>query len=309
MFLARRVRPDVIHTWLTYMDILGGLSAKLLRIPWVMSERSGAEMYRPAVLNRLRAALGRHAHLIAANSTGGAGYWTDLGVPPVRVVVIPNFVPLGEFDSAPILQDPRISEDEELVLHVGRLSSEKNPQLVIAAFREVCRERPRAKLAFCGEGPLLDRLKAQVHEAGLDERVIFAGFVPRVASWIKRAGVVVAVSTFEGHPNAALEAMAARVPLVVSNIPSYRAILDDCSASFVSPNEPRAIAAAIVDALQDRNRQASDRAARARLTVEHLSLDSMVQQYEGLYQRVVEIAGSTLSALGTVRPAPDGRRR
>src|SRR6476659_1354010 len=43
--MVRRVKPDVLHTWLPYMDVVGGASARLLRVPWVMSERSAAPCY------------------------------------------------------------------------------------------------------------------------------------------------------------------------------------------------------------------------------------------------------------------------
>ena len=66
-----------------------------------------------------------------------------------------------------------------------------------------------------------ERLLATIRSAGLRERVIFAGFVDDVASWLKRAGAMVAVSRFEGHPNAVLEAMAAGLPVVVGRLPDH----------------------------------------------------------------------------------------
>ncbi|HEY6140696.1 MAG TPA: glycosyltransferase, partial [Thermoanaerobaculia bacterium] len=240
--LVRRVRPDVMHTWLTQMDILGGLVSRLLRIPWVMSERSSASMYPPILLNRARVAVGRHADLVAANSTGGADYWKDRGVAAARIAVVPNFVPLHEIESAPPLDDARIDAGDELVLYVGRLSQEKNLPRLIEAMAIVCRERPRARLALCGDGVQRDALAAQVRAAALDERVVFTGFVPNVPSWLKRANALAAVSFTEGHPNAVLEAIAAGAPLVLSDIPAYRAVVDEGAASFVPVDDARTMA-------------------------------------------------------------------
>lgn len=284
--LARRLRPDLIHTWLTHMDVAGGAAAKLLGIPWVMSERSAALYYPPTLLNRLRLAAGRRADRIVANSPGGAEYWREAGVPPARIEVVPNYVVPDEIDSAGALDDPRIGAGDELVLHVGRLSPDKNLPALIAAMAHVCRRRPSARLALCGEGPLRGTLEEQVRAAGLQEHVVFAGFVQNVASWLKRAAAVVTVSPCEGHPNAVLEALAAGAPLVVSDIPAHRAILGDDAALFVPANDARAIAAAIEETLENR-RAALDRAARARSAVAALALDAVASRYEEIYREVL----------------------
>lgn len=288
--LMRRLRPDVIHTWLAHMDVVGGITARLLRVPWVMSERSAALNYPRSLLHNVRIALGKGADLIVPNSAGGVEYWISHGVDPTRIEIVPNFVPLEEVESADVLRDSRIAESDELVLYVGRLSPEKNLNALIDAMQHVCRQRPSAKLAICGEGPLLSDLTARARAAGLEERIVFAGFVPNVAPWLKRSRAVAAVSLFEGHPNAVLEAMAAGVPVVVSDIPAYRSILDDDSASFVPVADPLEIAAAIVRTLDNR-RSADERAALAKEGVRSLSLESAVTRYEEIYRRVLAARG------------------
>lgn len=283
--LARRLRPDVIHTWLTHMDIAGGMSARLLRIPWVMSERSAAGLYPPIMMNRVRELIGRQANMIVANSPGGVDYWRGLGVPPGRIELIRNFVPVEEIAAAPMLDDCRVAAGVELIVHAGRLSPEKNLLTLLAAMEEVFRKRPRAKLALCGEGPLHDTLAAQVSAKGLEERVIFAGFVTNVASWLKRAGVAITISETEGHPNAVLEAAAAGASLVLSDIGAHRAIVDESSAAFVPPLDVHAIAEAIDRTLEDRD-AALRRAARARSAVSGLTLEATVTEYERTYRRV-----------------------
>lgn len=284
--LTRKIRPDVINTWLTQMDIVAGVLAPLLRVPWVLSERSAAGSYPPDWLNRARVAAGRRAGIIAANSAGGAEYWQSHGVPAARIEIVPNFVPSDEIEAAPPLDDARVAAGDELVVHVGRLSPEKNLSTLIAAMEIVCRERPRARLVLCGDGPLRDALIAQADAAGLRERVVFAGFVPNVASWLKRAAVLVAVSFVEGHPNAVLEAMAAGVPVVLSDIPAYRAVADATSAAFVPADDARAMAAAIAETLQERG-PALERAARARAAIAPLSLAAAAERYEQIYAHAI----------------------
>jgi glycosyltransferase involved in cell wall biosynthesis len=199
---------------------------------------------------------------------------------------VPNFVPLAEIDAAEAVDDARLSRDDELLVHVGRLSFEKNLPLLVDALRHVVRARPRAKLVFLGEGQMLPELSARIGEAGLRERTVFAGFVPNVASWLKRAAAVVAVSLYEGHPNAVLEAVAARTPVIVSDIPAYRAILDGGAAAFVEPRDVRGIAAAIINTLDDRA-TAAQRAAHAQQALHALSLEATAERYETAYRRAI----------------------
>ena len=285
MLLLKRLRPDVVQTWLPHMDIAGGAAARLLGIPWVMSERSAAPAYPPSLLNRMRVAAGRRAAVIVANSRGGAEYWAACGVEPSRIEIVPNFVPVEEIAAAPPVSDPRIADGDELLVHVGRLAPEKNLEPLLDALGLVFAARPRAKFAFCGEGPLRAPLAERVRAAGIGSRILFPGYVPNVSSWLKRASAAVALSRFEGHPNAVLEAMAAGVPVIVSEIPAFRAILDDASAAFVPSDDAETIAAAILATLDDRS-GALRRAARARQAVVSLPSADVVSRYEEIYRRV-----------------------
>ena len=286
VMLTRRLRPDVIHTWMTQMDILGGGAARLLGIPWIVSERSVGLNYPPSVLHSIRVAAGRRATRVLPNSVEGANYWQAHGVPPARIEVIPNCVPVRDIEAAQPVVDHRIASDDEVVLVVGRLSHEKNLDTLVIALRQLVRVRPRMKVFFCGDGPLLRALENQVGEAGLAERVVFAGFVSNVAPWLKRARVLVAVSLWEGHPNAVLEAMAAGTPVVVSDIPSFRSVLDEESAWFAPASDASAIANALGAVLAS-PAEAARRARNAKANLQGASVDVTVTRYEDAYRRAI----------------------
>lgn len=296
--LLGRLRPDVAHTWLTHMDVGAGPSAALLGIPWVMSERSSARAYPPSPINRLRLAAGSRATLIAANSPGGVAYWRSNGVDGSRVELVPNYVPIGDIRAASAIDDGRLAGDDEVILHMARLSPEKNAGVLVRAFPDVVRARPRARLVFCGDGPLSAPLAAQAAALGLRDRVLFADFVPDPARWLKRASAVVTVSSFEGCPGSVLEAMAAGIPLIVSDIGAHRALLSDAAALFVADDDPRAVATAIVDTLRDRA-AADARAARARAGLADRSLQDVTNAYLRVYEKAIALAGD--------RSAPETR--
>ena len=280
--LSRRLRPDVIHTFLTQMDIVGGAAATILRIPWVLSERSNVNAYPPALRHRMRAMIGKQADAIVANSPAGADYWRRVAPGVARIRVIPNAIPHTEIDAAAPLADP---PPGELILYAGRLSPEKNLKPLLAALAPILRER-NATAAFCGDGMLRKELEQKTRDLGIEGRTRFAGNVPNVWSWMKSASAIVAVSTFEGNPNAVLEAAAAGVPLILSDIPAHRAVFGDDAARFVDGSMPESITIGILDVLENRQ-EALARARRAREAIGSRTEDEILSQYEQVYREVI----------------------
>lgn len=284
--LIHRERPDVIQTWLRQMDVIGGLATLATRTRWVLAERSIAAAYQANVKDRwLRSAVGSRAGAIVANSRDGVDYWRGRCRPSTILGYIPNAVPFDQIQEAKPADPPDVARGRRFVLVVGRLSAEKNLAVVIQAIELVLRDVDMA-LVICGEGPLRDDLATLIAKLGLGERVVFAGLRPDVWSLMKRAVAVVNASVFEGHPNVVLEAAAAGCPLVLSDIPAHRAVIDDISALFFAASSPGDLASAIVDvALQPE--AAENRARHAALSVRGLSIERAVEQYQVVYSELV----------------------
>jgi glycosyltransferase involved in cell wall biosynthesis len=124
----------------------------------------------------------------------------------------------------------------------------------------------------------------------LHERVTVMAYSPELWALMKRAQVVVSPSLFEGRPNTVLEAMACRVPLVVSDIPEHREILDGASAMLVSPSSPGDLANAIERTLADRAASQA-RVAVAAERVARYDVASIAQEYSGMYRNVIRREG------------------
>ena len=278
--LIRKVRPDVVQTWLTQMDVAGGLAALLTRRPWIVSERTHKIYYPRDAKHGLRRQLGRFADAVVANSPGGVEYWDGVRV---EKVIIPNALPLEEIAAAP--RDESDFGAAEVVLFVGRFDPAKNLDNLVDALAQVVRERD-AVAVLCGEGPLESDLRARIARAGVADRVRLLGFTDRVWSLMKRADVLVAASWFEGHPNVVMEAAACGCPLVLSDIPAHRHCFGDDAALFSDPSDPAGLAAAIRQTLEDRA-AASGRAGRARAVASALSVDSAAKSYLRAYEKVI----------------------
>ena len=100
--------------------------------------------------------------------------------------------------------------------NVGRFWAQKNHRFLIAIAAEVAKREPDMRLVLLGEGPLEGEIRAQIAELGLGDRVIFTDIRPRPL--LAAIDVFVLPSLYEGLPLVGIEAQAAGVPLVMSDV-------------------------------------------------------------------------------------------
>lgn len=286
LFRAIRLTgADLVHTFLPQMDILGGIAALTLRKPWLLSERSSPLGYPASGKSRLRAWLGRRADAVVANSAYGLEVWPHH---PERYV-IPNGIDLAAIERAPVdlLAGRETLRGRTVIVSVARLSAEKRLERLLGAVRQVKREIPDLLLVLAGSGPEETSLRSHAAALGVEDHVLFAGFRSDVWSWLKHASAFVSPSLFEGQPNAVLEAAAAGVPQVLSDIPMHRHAVGDEGALFVSPEDEDQLAAAILSHLKDPE-AARRTALAARREVESLSVERAADHLAKLYRDLLD---------------------
>lgn len=295
--LIRTLRPAVVQTWLPQMDILAGVAARLTATPFLLSERSSAAAYAVGWKNRLRRWVGQRATAVVANSQSGLDYW---GPTVADRRVIRNGMPLAAIRAAvPAVPGTLgLPPDARIALFAGRLNAEKNVATLLQALEAVLARQSDCVAVLFGDGPLHTSLRAQVERMQAHDRVRLAGFTPDLWCWMRRASVFVSVSLFEGNPNTVLEAMAIGCPLVVSDIPPHREILDERMARFCNPASKDAIAQAI-EAVLEAPAAAAQRAAAASVAADEWTLERGARAYLDLYR---ELTSRRIALEGTVSP-------
>jgi glycosyltransferase involved in cell wall biosynthesis len=283
----KRVAPDIVQCWLLQMEVLGGLASLATGTPWLFSERSSAGAYPATMKNRLRVGMAGLASGIVANSEAGKDYWETRVSRSVPRYVVKNGLPLDEIDAAPAAAPEELggAPGDALILSAGRFDDGKNAAALVHAISFLDRAR-RARALLCGDGAGRVAVENLVAELGLTGTVKITGFAPNLWNLLKGATMLVSPSRFEGSPNVVLEAMACGCPLVVSDIAAHRELLDEHSALFVSPDDPRAIARAVEQIIGD-PAAASGRAAAARARARGHGLPVVAQQYQSVYEDVL----------------------
>ena len=153
------------------------------------------------------------------------------GLPYEKINVVPNGVNLNLFNG--IERDYNFRrkyamDNEKIILFMGRLVYEKGIQHLISAMPKILNGYHDAKLVICGNGGMLDELKAQANNLGLGDKVYFAGYMngKDVQRMYKAADIAVFPSTYEPFGIVALEAMLSENPIVVSDIGGLNEIVD-----------------------------------------------------------------------------------
>jgi glycosyltransferase involved in cell wall biosynthesis len=268
------------------MDILGGSIAILTGVPWVISERSSAAAYPRQWKHDLRCWMAGKATAVVANSSKGVEYWRPRLRDSVRLLAIDNGIPVEEIEKIGAESGHRDSKDAQIVLFAGRFVPERNLKTLIDALHTVLREGGR-RAVLCGDGPERGMVERQLLTLGLQDRVILTGQVRETElwHWMRRADAFVSLSFFEGQPNSVLEAMAARCPLVVSDIPEHRDFIGADAALFVDPRDVAGAAQAIDRALSDRT-QSRTRADVAYEICKGRTISKMAQEYCKFYREI-----------------------
>ena len=285
--LMGRIKPDLVHTWLHQMDILGGVAAIMLGIPFVISERSNSFAYLGGLRDRVRLMIGKKAALVLANSEGGKAYWASHGKNRDLIRVVRNGIPFEEIGRIPAdgTEDARVDSGSERIIFAGRYSVEKNLKNLLMVMGKVLNVRPRAVALLFGEGPLKGELVDTSRKLNLGDRVRILDYSDKLWHVLKRAKVFVSVSYFEGNPNTVLEAGACKCPLVLSDIPAHREIFDSACAWFVDPHSPEAISEGVLRVLEEPE-EAERRVESAYSRISAYSVESMSREYCTLYRRM-----------------------
>lgn len=213
--VIREIRPDIILSFLTHVNVAAIISSLGLKVSVVVSERT----YPPAMPLGFLLTLARKWLYPFAKSvvvqTEVTKSWLSGYSPRINAVVIPNPIiwPFPEVDRN-TKTNFVVSDKAKIVLAVGRLGEEKGFDVLIQAFAEIASLQIEWHLVIVGEGSERKKLEQLVGQLGLDDRISLPGRTDNVSAWYQQADLFVLSSRFEGFPNALLEAMAHGVPAV-----------------------------------------------------------------------------------------------
>lgn len=195
-----------------------------------------------------------------------------------RLRLIPNYVDTELFR---LFLKPSPSGSVRLIF-VGRLAPEKNLGALIEAVREL-----KVKLDIIGQGPCRESLQAQAADM---PQVRFRGVLPheQLPALLAASDIFVFPSLYEGHPKTPIEAMACGLPIIGSDVPGIRELIDHGRTGLLCCSDSKSLRQAIVSLLDDSERRLRMGRAARESVVERFSLEHIVDLELKLYRSLVK---------------------
>ncbi|MBM4177428.1 glycosyltransferase, partial [Candidatus Gribaldobacteria bacterium] len=193
-----------------------------------------------------------------------------------KIAIIPNYIDTDLFKPNYFAK-----KEPNSVCYVGRLSKEKNIDLLIKSIKDL----PEVRLYLIGDGLLKNELQKQAESLGLEKRVIFLGKIEneKLPDLLNKCEVFALLSNYEGNPKALLEAMACGLVCITSDIEGVREIIQDKqNGLLLNGNEPSSFPSVLHFIKQ--NKELSQQVSQqARKTIEsNFSLEKILAREVGL---------------------------
>jgi glycosyltransferase involved in cell wall biosynthesis len=229
-------RPDILHSWIFAANAYGRLVAGSRPRPKVIVSERCVDSWKSGWQLWLdRRQIGRTTRLVA-NSASVAEFYQHLGVPAAKITVIPNGIEIPEGpppDRDRALEELQIPPGSRVIGFVGRLAPQKRVKDLIWAMQLLQQLSDRVYLLLVGDGPERNDLIALARHVGCEHLVRFAGYREDAAKLLALCHVFWLGSEFEGMSNSLMEAMAAGVPVVATDIPPNRELVVDGQTGFL----------------------------------------------------------------------------
>jgi glycosyltransferase involved in cell wall biosynthesis len=304
--IVRDRRPDLVHTTLFEADVCGRPAARLAGRPVVSSlvnegygeshlDDPGLRRWRVRAAQAVDAATARLTPRMHAVSEFIADEMAShLRYPRSRIDVVPrgrDSAVLGRRSPerrSVARQGLGVTDGRPVVLAVARQEHQKGLDVLVDAMAEVRQAVPDVSLVVAGrDGAHTDALLAAVDRLDLGQTVRFLGARTDVGDLLCAADLFVLPSRREGSPGSVMEAMALEVPLVVSDIPQIREVVDESCARLVPPEDHKRLGEAIVASLQEPvAAEAAAHAAYARF-LDRFTIEVVARRMIGFYERAL----------------------
>ena len=295
--LCRELKTDVIHSHLSGANLYACLAGAIGRIPVIATYHN--ELYMPTSSEKYVPLKTFIVRKLASMTILVADFmkkeYAERGkFPPNRLMTIYSGIDFGDdldVNTAKLRQSLDISDDKLVVGNVANLRSPKGHQYLVEAAAQICKDIPNVEFLLIGEegkGNLKEQLEDQIADLRLEENVKLLGFRRDVKQLLRIMDVFVLPSLSEGLPLSVVEAMAASLPVVATDVGGLKEIVSDGETGYLVESGNAAVLADKVSTLlTDKNLRKRMGNKGRKVALDRFSLESMIDNYQNLYEKLV----------------------
>jgi len=280
---------DIVHTH-GYKSNFYALCATLFQHiplvatchPWIISNRRGK------IYSDLDRILLRKFNRVVSISDHVRQSLLNAGIPDSKITSVENGISVKFFnkthDKELVRNEFEIPYEAKIICSVGRFSLEKGHRVLLDAAKRVINTFPDTYFILAGEGFLLNGLKRHAEKLRIENRIYFPGYVKDISKLLSAIDIFVLPSFTEGMPMSLLEAMAAKRPVVATNVGSIPDLIDhERTGLLVKPGDSGSLANAIRE-LMNNDFKARNLAKRAyKMVLTKYTSERMTQKYIDIY--------------------------
>ncbi|NOZ07575.1 MAG: glycosyltransferase [FCB group bacterium] len=293
--ILKAKKPDIIHSWSFYANPYASVCGFLAGIPVRLgSLRNNPFSVAIRAMNPLLRWLAYHSvNGFVVNSRIARDQLIENGYPTEKIFYVRNALEID--DTAHLQTEPAdlsgfgIDPYTKVVATVGNIRSQKNHKLFVEAMQNVLQTVPDVKCLIVGvniprEEALFRSLQQQIAGLGLEDSIHFTGQRDDIPQLLRRITVFCLTSLSEGTPNVVLEAMAAGVPVVSTNVGDVPEIITDGeNGLLVDSGDAAGLSRKVTALLEDENLATKLGEAGKRTIHEKYSVSRSVGEMETVY--------------------------
>jgi glycosyltransferase involved in cell wall biosynthesis len=288
--LLKRLKPDIVHTWLFAANSYGRLAAKQAGVPVVVTGERSADPWKSRAQLMVDRRLAAFSTCYATNTNAVVDFYADKGLPKESFRVIPNAVlpPAGKrLSRDDVYRKLNIPRRGRLVGAVGRLWPQKGYRDLVWAGELLRVAYEDVWVVILGDGPELQQLQQYRDKSGAEDAVKCAGHRQDASELMSGFDLLWNGSLYEGQSNTILEAMSRGIPVLASDIPGNRDLVvpGETGVLYGLGNVETLTRQTNALLRDDAARQAMGEAAKRRCETV-FSLKAMVTGYENLYKEL-----------------------
>ncbi len=288
-----RHRPDILHTFLSGFDLYANQAAVRAGVPVIISSRRELAVWQKRRHLWMQRRANRLVDAIVANSRAVAEYAAQReGMDPARYRVIHNGIDVAQYRSAldqkALRARFKIPLDTQVVGMVANFTPVKDHRLFLDMAEHLVKRHPKVYFLLVGTGPLCESIRRHMGRRFGHDRFARMSTVGEVADLLGAMDMFVLTSKVEGFPNAIMEAMAARTPVVSAMVGGVvELIRHEETGLLVDSRDPGDFAAAITRLLDDAPLRARLGEAAGAWIEQHLTMDRMLREHRQLYHELL----------------------
>ena len=293
--LINEFKPDIIHLHnrFFFSTLIGILLKKGTNIPLITTLHLGSIDYIKGVkgffIKKIEKymirKINQYSKIVTAVSNNVKENGIKLGISSKKCVVIPNGVDLQFFS-----MEYSDNEKPRNVVFIGRLLTNKGPQILLQSAKLIIKKIPDIQLNIVGDGPQRANLEKFVKSNNLSNNVKLLGKLDDIRSIMKKSDLYVRPSLLDGMPLGVLEAMAAKLPIIATNIAGTSELIETGKTGhLVTANDAKDLSDAIFTLLEDKNYMKKIANNGYELVRSKYDWNNISPLYEECYRKILEL--------------------